>query len=191
MKALPGAEPYPWRVALGFVVVIALAAGLLAMLMDLLPLPWAPRPAELAHEIPVPRGFFLTRAPAPTLDRALRAEIMDAFQRYSDIRAEAEWSLDGSRLTEIMPGAELAGSLQYLDELRAAGRAVRTQVAHNARVTRASADEAEVVDEVTDWSVYVDAITRQPLQPEAAARHLTEVYFLRKIDGVWKVIGEG
>jgi hypothetical protein len=163
----------------------------MAMLMDLLPLPWTPGAAELAHEIPVPRGFFLTRAPAPTLDPALRAEIMDAFQRYSDVRAEAEWSLDGSRLTEIMPGSELAGSLQYLDELRAAGRAVRTQVEHNARVTRASTDEAEVVDEVTDWSVYVDAVTKRPLQPDAAGRHLTEVYFLRKIDGVWKVSGEG
>jgi hypothetical protein len=68
---------------------------------------------------------------------------------------------------------------------------VRTQVEHNARVTRASADEGEVVDEVTDWSVYVDAVTKRPLQPDAAGRHLTEVYFLRKIDGVWKVSGEG
>jgi hypothetical protein len=116
---------------------------------------------------------------------------MDAFQRYSDVRAEAEWSLDGSRLTEIMPGAELAGSLHYLDELRASGRAVRTKVGHNVRVSRALADEAEVVDDVTDWSVYVDAVTRQPLQPEPAGRQLREVYFLRKIDGVWKVVGEG
>jgi hypothetical protein len=188
---LPAVEPYPWRVALGFVVVIAVVTCLMAVSMDVLPLPWTSRAAELAHEIPVPRGVLVASAPVQTPDPALLAEITDAFQKYSDIRAEAEWSLDGSRLTEIMPGAELAGSLEYLDELRASGRAVRTKVEHNVRITRAIADEAEVVDDVTDWSVYVDAVTRQPLQPEPAGKELTEVYFLRKIDGVWKVVGEG
>jgi hypothetical protein len=191
VNAVPAAEPYPWRVAFGFVVAIAVGACLLAASIDVLPLPWTPRAAELAHEIPVPRGVRVTAVPASTPDPALLAQITDAFQTYSDIRAEAEWSLDGSRLTEIMPGAELAGSLKYLDELRASGRAVRTTVEHNMRVTRASADEAEVVDDLTDWSVYVDAITKQSIQPESAARHVTEVYFLRKIDGVWKVVGEG
>jgi hypothetical protein len=163
----------------------------MAVSMDVLPLPWTPHGAELALQMPVSPRLLVASAPAPAPDPTLLAEITDAFQKYSDIRAEAEWSLNGSRLSEIMPGAELAGSLRYLDELRASRRAVRTKVEHNVHVTRAIADEAEVVDYVTDWSVYVDAVTRQPLQPEPVGKELTEVYFLRKIDGVWKVVGEG
>jgi hypothetical protein len=147
------------------VVVVALVAGLIAVAMELVPLPWTPPAAELAYEIPGPRARPVITAASPTPDPALLTEITDAFQKYSDIRAEAEWSLDGSRLAEI--------------------------IEHHVRVSRAMADEAEVVDDVTDWSVYVDAVTRQPLQPEPAGRQLTEVYFLRKIDGVWKVVGEG
>jgi hypothetical protein len=191
VKATPAAEPYPWRVALGFVAVITVVAGLMAMSMELLPLPWVPPAAELAYQVPVQRAVVVMTAPSGVPDAALVSEITDAFQNYSAVRAEAEWSLDGSRLAEIMPDPELSGSLRYLDELRATGRAVRTNVEHNMRITRATADEAEIVDEVSDWSVYVDLVTRQPLQPDPAGRQLTEIYFLRKIDGVWKVVGEG
>jgi hypothetical protein len=191
VNVISAVRPYPWRVAIGFVVVIALVAGLIAVAMELVRLPWTPPAAELAYEIPGPRARPVIIAASPTPDPVLLTEITDAFQKYSDIRAEAEWSLDGSRLAEIMPGPELTGSLQYLDDLRASGRAVRTKIEHHVRVSRAAANEAEVVDDVTDWSVYVDVVTRQPLQPEPAGRQLTEVYFLRKIDGVWKVVGEG
>jgi hypothetical protein len=191
VNATPAVEPYPCRVALGFLVAFVVVASLMAVSMGLAPLPWTPAVPDLAHEVPLPRALLAAPATSGTPQAALLDEITDAFQKYSDIRAEAEWSLDGSRLAEVMPGAELSGSLHYLDELRASGRAVRTKVEHNVRVVRAMADEAEVVDVVMDWSVYVDAVTRQPLQPEPVGKQLTEVYFLRKIDGVWKVVGEG
>ena len=191
MSSLPVDRRYPWRVGLGFAISIMAFGGVMAVVMGVLWTPWTPPPLELAVELPVPPTVPRAVVRQSAQDPTLVAEVNEAYRRYSEIRAEAEWSLDGSRLAEVMPGPELAGSLRYLDDLRASGRAVRTKIEHNVRITRLTADEAEIVDDVTDWSVYVDATTRQPLQAEPAGRKLTEVYFLAKNDGVWKVIGEG
>lgn len=79
-----------------------------------------------------------------------------------------------------------------VDQLRAQGRAIRAEVQHQYTVVRVDRDEAQVLDRLRDFSIYVDATTKQPLAgqvrpDDANAPVSTSLYFLRNVDGAWKV----
>jgi len=122
---------------------------------------------------------------------ALQDEISKAYARYWDVSAEAFWSLDDSQLSSVMADNELAGALKTMDDLRTEGRAGATLVTHNAVIVKATEDEAQIFDNVADRSFYVDPATKKQLNVPSEAENLTGFYFLRKIDGVWKVVDEG
>jgi len=125
--------------------------------------------------------------PRPTVNPELAAEVGSAYQEYWDIRAEALYELDASRLEQVMAGDHLAAVQDRISELRAEGRAIETEVEHKYVVVQASTDSAEVADTYLDQSVYVDAQTHAPITSPTGQR-LTELYSLTKVDGTWRVV---
>jgi hypothetical protein len=130
--------------------------------------------------------------PLPTVAPELRREIEDAYTRYWDARAEAAWTLDPSPLNEVATGDELLALRRDIDQLRTEGHAVKGEVQHQYTVVRVNLDEAQVLDRLRDFSIYVDATTKEPLPgqarpTEADAPLSTSLYFLHKVDGAWRV----
>jgi len=125
--------------------------------------------------------------PRETLSADLVAEIDAAYQHYWQIRAEALYSLDTSRLQEAMAGDHLAAAEDLIAQLRAEGRAIQTDVDHNYAILRATWDEADIADAYTDNSIYVEMNSHQSLT-QATAERLKEQYRMNKIDGTWRVV---
>ncbi len=100
--------------------------------------------------------------------------------------------LDPAPLDAVATGDELLALRRDVEQLRARGRAIRAEVQHQYTVVRVDGDEAQVADRLRDFSIYVDATTREPLPgqvrpSEADAPQSTILYFLRKENGDWKV----
>ena len=125
--------------------------------------------------------------PRPTVSPELAAEVGDAYKQYWDVRAEALYELDGSRLEQVMAGDHLAAVEELISELTAEGHAIETDVDHKYVVIQASTESAQVADSYLDQSVYVDAQTHVPITSPTGQR-LTELYSLSKIDGTWRVV---
>jgi hypothetical protein len=150
-------------------------------------------PAEVAAT-PVPSsGVGLTNLPTPTSDQA--AEIATAYKKYFDARSEALLNLDPSSLDEVASGQSLAGLHQTIEDDRAHGRALQTNVEHEqVYVVGYQGDRADVADQYRDSSVFVDPATHAPLPGQNAptspdlAPEVSVVYHLQRIDGVWKVV---
>jgi hypothetical protein len=98
----------------------------------------------------------------------LVAEVSEAYLRYFQVSTDALLNLDPSPLAAVAAGDALAGLQQEIEQDRAAGRAVRTEVVHNFTVVSANGSEAQVADDYRDSSVFVDPATRQPLPGEVA-----------------------
>ena len=76
--------------------------------------------------------------------------------------------------------------------LRNDGQAIKIEVQHQFTVVSVNGGEAQVADQLRDFSVYVDASTKEPLPgqvrpDEANAPVSTILYFLRNEGGTWKV----
>jgi len=125
--------------------------------------------------------------PRETLSADLVAEIDAAYQHYWQIRAEALFDLDSSRLSEVMTGEHLAAIAKLIDELRAEGHALLTEIDHRYVIVSASANDAAIADTYTDSTVYVDSTTHEALSQPANDK-LQEQYQLTRIDGSWRVV---
>ena len=160
-------------------------------------------PQPLATPAPTPAGAAAPGAgteagggaatPLPTVPPALEAEVAEAYLHYFDVRSEALLNLDPSRLPEVAAGAALTGLEQGIEMDGAEGHAVQTDVQHDFAVLRVEGDQAVVADQYRDRSIFVDPATRQPLpgqvQPAPEEAPVVRVlYYLQRIDGVWKVI---
>jgi hypothetical protein len=58
----------------------------------------------------------------------------------------------------------------------------------------ATSDDAVIHDHIVDHSIFVDSTTREPLPADQQPNPNAEIdgtYYLRKVDGVWKVVGGG
>ncbi len=123
----------------------------------------------------------------PTVDAGLAEEVSQAYQRYWQIRAEAFFALDTSRLNEVMAGEHLDAVLAQIQTLRAQGRALVTDVQHHFAVLEATHDHAWVGDNYVTNSVFVDSQTRTQLN-EPGGGSIQEYYELARIEGEWKVV---
>jgi hypothetical protein len=132
---------------------------------------------------------------AATIPAELGAEISQAYLRYFQVRGDALLALDPSELDEVAADGELAALQKNVEDDRAQGRALQTDVQHRFIVLSVEGDNAQVADRYRDSSIYVDPATHQPLQGEVApsspddAPEVKVIYQLRRIEGVWKVIG--
>jgi hypothetical protein len=143
----------------------------------------------------VPPTATVAPAAQSTITPELISEISQAYLTYFQVRADALQNLDASHLDDVAAGDALAGLQQEIDQDRAAGRAIRTDVVHNYSVVSATDDAAEVADDYRDSSVFVDPATKEPLAGEVVpatpqdAPEVKVVYDLHRISGVWKVTG--
>ncbi len=131
----------------------------------------------------------------PTVDPALAAEILSAYQRYWHVLDDALASLDGSKLNGVMDGPELVAAEAYLGQLRSQNKAAVGPADHEITLVSATPEEAVIYDKVVDHSVFVDPTTKEPLPPEQQGAQpdtpVPSYYYLHKVDGVWKVVGQG
>src|SRR5204863_2865133 len=95
--------------------------------------------------------------------------------------------LDTTHLSEVMDGDYLAAVSNRITELRAEGRAIKTQVVLNYAVIEATSDSASVVDDFVDNSVYVSSDTEEPLS-DPVGDQVRTLYKLRNNSGTWKVV---
>jgi len=128
-----------------------------------------------------------TPSALPTVEPALADEVGRAYVMFWRVRSQALLELDPSHLSDVMGGDYLTNVTQRIDELRAEGRAIKTQVMLNYTVVEASTDSASVVDYFKDNSVYVKIDTEEPLSTPTADQ-LNVLYRLRKFSDVWKVV---
>jgi hypothetical protein len=144
-------------------------------------------PSPLPATATPPVATSPSPSPRPTVDPALADEVSQAYQHYWQVRAEALFDLDASRLPEVMAGEHLAAAERLIDELRSEGRALQTKVTHRFAVVRASADSAQIADSYLDESFYVDPQSHDPLTGPVEDR-LQELYEMNKIEGSWRVV---
>jgi hypothetical protein len=161
----------------------------------------APTAVATAVSTAAPATPLLTAAPnpaptlRPTVPPALDAEVSRAYLRYFQVSADALLALDPTGLDEVAANGELEALQKDIEADRAQGRALRSSVQHEFLVLSAEGDSAQVADRYRDSSIYVDPATRQPLPGQVApaspdkAPEVRVIYTLRRIDGVWKVVG--
>jgi len=146
-----------------------------------------------AGTVPTVGSALGAPAALPTVDPVAQAEVLQAYGRYWDQRALAFRDLDASLLNDVAAGPELAGLTDKIDQLRSEGRAIKTHVRHRVSALPTAPGEAVVADEYEDLSIYIDASTKEPIDPETADPQSGPVVkvreVLQKIDGVWKVTG--
>lgn len=123
------------------------------------------------------------------LNSPLERDVARAYLRYWDVYAEAMLTLDGSKLSGVTAEGRLQEALQEIANVKAGGVAARVQVAHRLQVLSATAQEASVRDEYVDSSYAVDPSTKQPVGAPGASDRAVNTYFLRRINGDWKVVG--
>ncbi len=156
------------------------------------PAPAAPPPVSATSPpAPVVAASPATTAPLPspppTVDPVLAAEVGKAFERYWDVRTQALFHLDASHLGDVMAGEHLQSVETRIEQLRADGKAIRTEVQNSYGVIDATADTARITDTYVSNSVYVDATTGANLS-EPTSDTIDVVYELRKFNNVWKVV---
>jgi hypothetical protein len=153
----------------------------------------APTAGPLAAATSAPAASA-TPSALPTVPPEQAAEIAAAYKRYFDVSGEALLNLDPTSLDEVTSGQELAGLQRDIEEDRAQGRALQTNVQHEAVVIDVQGDEADVADRYKDSSIYVNPISHEPLPGQVVpaspdvAPAVSVVYHLQRIDGVWKVV---
>jgi hypothetical protein len=123
------------------------------------------------------------------IDPALVAELEHAYWLYWQRLATALLTLDVSPVREVGDDVEVNGTAKYIEELRAKGHAVVTDVRHNAQLLSATDVLAVIADAEEDHSYYVNLATGQPEEPRPPVQVLKTERRFEKLDGAWKVTG--
>ena len=114
-------------------------------------------------------------------------EIEQAFNRFWNVRIQAQYDLNTEALPQVMAGAVLQREMDAIEKMRADNRAAESKVGHAIQLLHAGSDEAAVQDDYTLETTYVDAVTRAPLE-STPAQTWPFAYRMRKSDGVWRVV---
>ncbi len=128
--------------------------------------------------------------PSPELERAVSA----AYLHYFEVSRDALFNLDPAPLDQVAGGHELSALQDDIAGDRAAGRALKTDVQHNFRVLTVINDQAVIADSYRDSSIYVDAVSHEPLPGQvippspSQAPAVSVIYKLQLIGGTWKVV---
>jgi len=128
----------------------------------------------------------------------LAAEVSEAYLRYFQVSTDALRALNPDGLDSVATGDELQFLTTQIEQDRAAGRALATNVQHSFVVLSVQGDQAMVSDDYRDSSIYVDPSTGRPLpgqvQPASPqdAPEIKEVYHLVRVrvasgPSIWKI----
>jgi hypothetical protein len=135
-----------------------------------------------------------TPVPVPTPLPELESAVSAAYLHYFEVSRDALFNLDPAQLDQVSGGHELSALQEDIASDRAAGRALKTDVEHNFRVLTVINDQAVIADSYRDSSIYVDAVSHQPLSGQvipsspSQAPTVSVIYKLQLIDGIWKVV---
>ena len=135
-----------------------------------------------------------TPYPLPTAAPEVAAAVSDAYSHYWSVRADAFLNLDPTDLDQVAAGDELAALQKSINDFRAQGKALDTDVQHHFTVVTVIDDQAVVSDRFRDSSIYVSPDDHTPLpgqvKPDSpdTAPEVQALYKLELIDGTWKVV---
>jgi hypothetical protein len=122
----------------------------------------------------------------------LAAAIIQGYDNYWSVRvrAMADPSDSSIDLESVMAGDELQTAYKTLADYRDAGEAFQTTVHHSIWITRATSDDAAVVDRFSGESIKIDPGTGQPVSSNQITEKFSSTFLLKNIDGTWKVVGQ-
>jgi hypothetical protein len=145
--------------------------------------------AAATKPAPTPPPALLTMLPTMERLTPLQKEVVEAYLRYWDVLARAQYDLDTSLLGEVLADVELTRSAEDVRRLRAAGHAAHVEVEHNFGLRRVTPDEATVYDEYVNRSILLDAVTKQPVSTKEPPPNVVKMSFeMKRIEGVWKIV---
>ena len=153
--------------------------------------PATPAPSLAATPTPTPLATPVAVVVAPGATPAApgtTAAIEQAYLHYWEIYNRAMYTLDTSRLDEVMAGTELAGREQQIADLQAKNQAAKIDVTHSYVIVVMGPTKAAVEDRYLNQSVLVDATTKRPLQ-DPGVGEVEDVIFQMELSGdIWKVV---
>jgi hypothetical protein len=122
----------------------------------------------------------------------LAAAIIQGYDNYWSVRvrAMADPSDSSIDLESVMAGDELQTAYKTLADYRDAGEAFQTTVHHSIWITRATSDDAAVMDWFSGESIKIDPGTGQPVSSNQITEKFSSTFLLKNIDGTWKVVGQ-
>jgi hypothetical protein len=128
------------------------------------------------------------RADASPTAASADGPVGQAYRRYWEIYAQALYTLDPSRLEEVMGGTELDRVQKQIDELRSHNQAAKLEVRNDYTVVSLGPSEATIVDRYLNRSYTVDAATKRALQSPGEGQVEEITARLELVDGQWKVV---
>lgn len=126
-----------------------------------------------------------SRAPTPTVPP--RQQVVQAYYRYWLAYSRALYTLDASHMHNVADDGELQRVQAEVAGFRQEDRAVHVLVTHHYLLLRLTGKRAQVYDQQLDRSFLINPVTKQPHTASTAGHTEKDIYFLKKIDGVWKV----
>lgn len=198
-----------WQIGMALLIAVLLLLGGATVLNQRLRPKVGLHAATTAHAQEARYGFILGRlalqdgsgdadpvaAPSPEpgtdaieIDVALLEEVQAAYSTFWDIRTEAAFNLDVSRLPEVMDGSALEREREQIANLEARGVAAVIEAEHEVGLLSLSQEEAELYDEYLNRSYLVDAATKEPVGASEPEEVVKVSFRLKKIGGVWKVV---
>ena len=135
-----------------------------------------------------PSTTATTAATSPTTDTAppagtVEEEVEAAYLRSWDVYTDAMLRLDPSRLHEVYAGDALAVRQH---EIATAPHPARMRVEHDYEIAVVNAETALVFETYVNHSVYLDAVTMQPVEPDPNDV-LKREYVLHEEPAGWRV----
>ena len=126
-----------------------------------------------------------TVRPSPILTP--RQQVQQAYHNYWQDYSQALYTLDTSHMSDVATGDELKRVQAEVAGFRQENRAVHVQVAHNALIVAIKGATATLYDEQHDGSFLIDPVTKEPHHGPNKVHVEKDIYFLKKINGIWKV----
>lgn len=121
----------------------------------------------------------------------LARELQAAETQYWRVYADALYTLNTSRLSEVAAGEELQRMIERVEELRGRERVLQLRIDHSVSIFNATPTRAYLRDQSTDRSVLLNPVTRLPVptansDPSIGTRR-ENVFIYERIDSTWKV----
>jgi hypothetical protein len=111
-----------------------------------------------------------------------------AYQRYWEVTTQAYFTLDTSRLPEVLAGEELSREERRVQQLAAQGVAGQLIYQHRLSFPEVSQSRALIVDELVNESHDIDPVTKVPLPSTRSPSDERIQVEMQVLEGGWKVV---
>jgi hypothetical protein len=126
--------------------------------------------------------------PTPTVAPTPRKAVMDAYDLYWKTYSQVLYTLNTSMIGQVAAGSELQRVKAEVASFKQSNDAVHVRVSHHALIVAIKSNSATIYDEQHDGSWAIDPVTKEPHQAPNR-RHLEkDIYYLKNIGSVWKVV---